>query len=209
MENENPPSRLLLVEGESDVAVALHLWRRLHHGDDPPFTIEAANGITGILERIEAEVDAPGRTHLGFVIDADDDPDERWAALKGKLQLASISTGDLSTDGLRVRGTMPKAVGVWMMPDNEQAGELEDFLREMIPQADLLWPVTEACIKEIMKVDRRFATGEQLRAEIHSWLAVQDRPGMPGPAIKSGLLSIDGDLAQRYGRWMERIFISI
>ena len=201
-----PPASLLLVEGESDVAVALHLWRHLHNGDEPPFVIEGTGGVNGLLDRIEAEIDVSGRTHIGFVIDADDDPHACWMELRGKLQLAGIQVDNLPIDGLRVSRTMPKSIGVWMMPDNKQAGELEDFLREMVPQADRLWPMAETYVRDVMKIDQRFKSNKRLRAEIHSWLAVQDRPGLPGPAIATNLLSVDGDLAQRYVRWMERVF---
>lgn len=209
MTDENlPPAQLLLVEGDSDLSVSLHLWRRAHGGDDPPFRIEPAGGVGKLLERIEAEIDAPGRTHVGFVVDADDDPHQRWDEMKGRLQLVGVTLGDQSPSGVRVEGRMPKAIGVWMMPDNQRTGELENFLREMIPEADSLWPLAETYVAEVKKTDQRFATNKQLRAEIHSWLAVQDRPGLAGPAIETDLLSVDGDLARRYVQWMERMFIS-
>lgn len=207
-DEDTPPSRLLLVEGMSDKAVAVQLWRRQHNGDDPPFEIEPAGGVDQLLERVEVEIDAPGRTHIGFVIDADDDLVGRWLELKGKLQLASITVGDPSRDGVQVLGTAPRSVGIWIMPDNERVGELEDFIREMIPaDHDELWPLAEAYVTQAIHTDRRFASTKRLRAGIYAWLSVQERPGLPGVAIHNGILSVTGILARRYGKWMERTFI--
>lgn len=206
-DQSTPPPRLLLVEGGGDVAVAEQLWRRQHDGDDPPFEIEPAGGIDHLLERVEVEIDVPGRTHIGFVVDADDDPDERWLDLKGRLRLADITVGDLSRDGVRVTRTAPRSVGIWIMPDNEHAGELEDFIREMIPNnSDQLWPLAESYITQVIRTEQRFRSGKRLRAEIHAWLAVQNEPSLPGFAIREEILSVTGDLARRYGKWMERVF---
>ena len=49
-------------------------------------------------------------------------------------------------------------VGVWLMPDNESAGELEDFVARMIPGDDPVWPLSESYIEGIPLVDRKFAT---------------------------------------------------
>ena len=208
MADENiPPPRLLLVEGKSDAAVAAQLWRRQHNGGDPPFEIEPAGGVDQLLERVEVEIDAPGRTHIGFVVDADDDLAERWSDLKGRLQLASIVVTDPSPNGVRVTGVKPRHIGIWIMPDNERSGELEDFILEMLlDNDDQLWPLAESYITQAIHTEQRFKSSKRLRAEIHAWLSVQREPSLPGAAIREGILSVTGSLARRYGKWMERVF---
>ncbi len=45
-------------------------------------------------------------------------------------------------------------IGIWLMPNNKTAGELEDFVAALIPGDDPVWPRSQAYIDEIPKKDR-------------------------------------------------------
>ena len=100
---------------------------------------------------------------------------------------------------------MPR-VGVWLMPDNQSPGELEDFVAQMIPDGDPVWPLSQDYIDGIPVSDRKFAHGKTLRAKIHAWLAAREDPRQMGLAIRARDLDIGGDLCTRFTAWLDMLF---
>ena len=82
---------------------------------------------------------------VGLVVDADDDPDRVLRRLRRLIVLKNtIPEGGPNAkpkDGYvasyRV-GTLRKKFGLWIMPDNCQPGQLEDFVMRMVPDIDLV-----------------------------------------------------------------------
>ena len=97
-------------------------------------------------------------------------------------------------------------VGVWLMPDNQFPGELEDFVRHMLPGDDRVWPRAESYIDGIPQADRRFRDGKVSRAQLYAWLATRELPGRMGAAINAGDLNTDVDLARRFVSWLHALF---
>ena len=83
-EVDDAPPRLLLVEGAEDEHVIRAIRERLPAL--PSFHHEAAGGVTQLLNRIDLEIDRPGREIVGFVIDGNDQPQDRWAAIRHRLR---------------------------------------------------------------------------------------------------------------------------
>ena len=92
------------------------------------------------------------------------------------------------------------------MPDNASPGELEDFVSQMIPPGDPVWPISQDYIERIPPEDRKFADGKTLRAQLHAWLAAREDPRQMGLAIRARDLNTDGELCQRFIKWLERLF---
>ena len=83
MQESDSHPRVLLVEGPDDKHVVIHLSER--SGLTQNFVIVEKEGINSLLDSIEVEVDIPGRTVLGIVLDANDNPNARWQALTDRL----------------------------------------------------------------------------------------------------------------------------
>ena len=96
-------------------------------------------------------------------------------------------------------------VGVWIMPDNQRTGELEDFVAQMIPRNDPVWPLSKAYIEGISIEHRRFGTKE-VRAKVLSWIATREDPGFMGQAISRGDLDTSGKPCQTFISWLNRLF---
>ena len=92
------------------------------------------------------------------------------------------------------------------MPDNEATGELEDFIKTMLPDADPIWPCSTRYIDGIAPEHRKFKEKKELRAKVHAWLSTRKQPGRMGAAIKEGDLQIDGELAVSFADWLRRLF---
>ena len=204
-EIDDAPPRLLVVEGAEDEHVIRAIRERLP--DLPAFHHEAAGGVSRLLDRIDLEIDRPGREVVGFVLDGNDQPHDRWAAIRHRLRQANVPDPPVpDPDGTIIRHSDGADVGVWMMPDNASPGELEDFLAAMIPDADRLWDPSQQSVKSIPPSDRKFPEGKLLRAQIHVWLSVQEQPRRSGQAIMAKDLDLTGDLARRFQAWLAELF---
>ena len=87
--------------------------------------------------------------------DANDNPGARWQRICGCLSSAGIVVPAAAEPG----GTIIEGkvrVGVWLMPDNQSPGELEDFVRRMIPEDDPVRPLAKRYIEAIPSEHRKF-----------------------------------------------------
>ena len=195
--------RVLLVEGQDDEHVVDHL--RKIDSSIPDFSIIAKGGITPLLRGIEAEVRAPERETLGILVDANDDLRDRWKAVTHRLRKSDIrAPTDPDPEGTVIECT-PR-IGIWLMPDNQASGELENFIADMIPNDDAVWPLSQAYVDDISERDRRFSDRKILRAKVHSWLATREEPRRMGAAIGAGDLDADAYGAIRLVGWLRRLF---
>ena len=200
------PPRVLLVEGDKDKHVVVHLRQR--HPSTPAFCVVDKGGIDSLLPSISLEVRVQGREVVGIMADADDNVMGRWNAIRhhlSKLDIpapASPEPTGMVLDG--ANGT-PR-IGVWLMPDNESPGELEDFVVKMIPDGDPVWPLARGYIGGIPKSARKFSDKKQQRAEIYAWLAARKDPRLMGQAIGAGDLKVAGVLSQKFIDWLAKLF---
>ena len=211
MQESDSHPRVLLVEGRDDKHVVIHLSERsgLAHN----FMIVEKEGKDSLLDSIEVEVDIPGRTVLGIVLDANDDLNARWQAVTDRLyrlrQEDHFNLPDLPEQpvptGTIVEGSL--RIGIWLMPDNGSTGELEDFVGSMIPFGDPVWPRAEAYIDGIPPNERKFAPGKIQRGKVHAWLATRQDPRPMGLAIKAGDLDTNAANASAFADWLRTLFL--
>lgn len=200
-----PPNRILLVEGQNDKHVVIHIRQRSQSVSD--FHIEDKGGIEALNQTIGAEIDVPGRQVVGILIDANDNAQARWASVVRRLSDEAIQAPvKPSPDGTVIYTKGKPRVGIWLMPDNESPGELEDFVAQMLPVDDSVWPLSKRYINDIPEAQRKFPEGKTLRAQLHAWLAAREDPRQMGSAITRRDLEIDGALCQKFIAWLEELF---
>lgn len=195
--------RVLLVEGPNDKHVVLHLCN--FHKEVPKFCILDKEGIEVLLEDIGSEILAPGRKAVGIVVDANDDLDARWNAVANRLREESIEVPNSPELTGTIIDSNPR-VGIWLMPNNTSSGELENFVSEMIPDDDPVWPLSEDYIDGIPEKARKFTEKKILRAKIHAWLATREDPRQMGAAIRAQDLHVDGTLSTTFASWLRQLF---
>ena len=198
--------RLLLVEGQEDKHVVSHLCSRFQ--PMPQFHIEDKGGIQKLFDSIIQEARVSGRRALGILLDVNDDLNARWNAVTDRLQKENIEVPRTpEPTGTLIDGTVrTPRVGIWLMPDNSSPGELEDFVAEMIPDDDPIWPRSQRYIDCIPECDRKFSEKKTQRARIHAWLATREDPRRMGTAIGTGDLRVDGRLSTNFAEWLRRLF---
>lgn len=194
---------ILLVEGQDDK----HVVRHLCDSDKamPKLCIRDKGGIEEVLEDIGLAILTPGCKAIGILVDANDNPDNRWDAVKNRLREEGVIAPSQPDPTGTIIEHQPR-IGVWLMPNNEHAGELEDFVAEMIPGDDPVWPLSEGYINSIPEQDRKFTEKKKPRAKVHAWLATREEPRRMGVAIRAGDLDATGPLCTAFLTWLRRLF---
>ncbi len=205
MASDLPSERVLLVEGDDDKHVVLHLVRQNQLGM-PAFKIIVAEGFPNLVRAIGPRIKESGRLVVGILADANSDPAARWEEIEGRLRKADVEPAPNMdrTNGTVIEGK-PR-VGIWMMPDNRSIGELEDFVADLIPEGDPVWPMATRYIEDIPPDVRKFKSGKIMKAKIHAWLAARKQPRKMGSAINAGDLNATAPVAMRLTGWLRELF---
>ena len=218
------PKGVLHVEGKNDMYAIGDLLKKAGSPQDRikgPVVFKKASedggkeGVDGVLRAMDVglPVAAAGEPILGFVLDMDDQFAGRWDAVRGRLANAGMMDIPLRPPAEGYVAVHPETgarVGVWLMPDNMERdhGTLEHFLETMIPADDALIEHARAATdhaKNVLKA--RFPEPHRPKAVMHTWLAWQEKSGLPyGTAITGGFLSPDAVLPVRFVDWFRRLF---
>ena len=218
--------RVLLVEGQDDKHVVEHIYRK-RFGSELPFNVKDMDGFPRLCDAIVPELKAPGQGTVGIIVDANDGLQRRWSAVKARLERArpDIRIGEPIAGGTVIdsrsgpigggddgdaspieatSGSGPR-IGIWLWPDNQSPGELENFVARMIPDDDPVWPLSESFIDSVPTEVRKFAEGKTTRAKVHAWLATRKEPRRMGTGIRVGDLGIDALLAVQFADWLQQL----
>ena len=206
-----PFTHLLVVEGASDLHAVFHLCRTASPGLEAIFERLAASGFQGMLGTVPINVNQEGMLAVGFIVDADNAPEEHWRQVANEIAEANSDirlpqapdpNGTIIPENPAIGS--PR-IGIWVMPDNSAPGELEDFVEQMISTNDPVWPLSQWYIDGI-PLPRKFADDKVTKAEVHAWLAARRVPGLVGLAIQAGDLTVNNPLSQRFLNWLTRLF---
>lgn len=213
----------LHVEGRDDLHVIADLLKG--HGfqqDQEPRDVQiddAAKGDEGhgrakLLALIKTAVKASTGSAVGFVVDADESASSTWDAIRSRIEEAMNEVSGpsklpkaLPADGLIVDvAELKSRIGVWIMPDNNAPGILEDFLKSLVKSNDKLISHAESATDEAVKLGATFSAVAMPKAMIHAWLAWQKQPGCPfGIAIKSRYFDGNSPTAKKFVDWVNKL----
>jgi len=201
----------LLVEGPDDQHSVIHLMNRHDvNWDDTGATLPCVYACGGFDPlRASLSVSAKSYRRLGVVVDANADIRHRWEQVRSELQKAGVTLpGSPDACGVIVPGMYADwKVGVWIMPDNQTRGELEDFLGKLVPPDDACWDYAREATQRARQIGAKFPDKAFSKARIHVWLAWQEKPGLPfGTAITANYFDVDSDEALKFVEWFRRLF---
>ena len=202
--------KILLVEGRDDEYVLKHLCGQ--RGVQSLDEITSLGNVERLLENFPVRLKESDVEALGLVIDADTDIAARWQSLRDRLRKAGYQNvpGDPVVTGTILHPspkTLLPRVGLWIMPDNQTKGILEDFLRFLVPPGSGLFSHVESSVASIPDEERRFSQLAQPKAIIHTWLAWQADPGKPlGTAITAKFLDPHVAQVDVLVAWLKELF---
>ena len=200
----------LLVEGEDDKHFVWHIDEKLNL--NLPISRDSifdSGGFPQILTVLSAQLKAPGRKAVGIIVDANADVAARWKRLKDEFEIEGIEYPSSPIIGgtiIEPPSNRKPRTGIWIMPDNSSNGELEDFVIQMIPVDDKVWPLAGSYIDGIPPKCRKFKSGKIRRAKLYAWLATRELPSRMGPAVTNGDLDLGGEFTNQFVDWLKNIF---
>jgi len=201
--------RELLVESTNDQHVVYNLLKK--HGIFEAFRVTSKDGIGNVFKALRIQLkfqDDEKLERIGIVVDANSDLEKRWAEVKKILGDAGyVNLPDTpSPSGTIIRQDGLPVFGVWLMPNNSITGTLENFIAFLMPEKDTLWQL--GCNTVSSLSEKRFASKDEIKAQIHTWLAWQKDPGTPmGWAITKGYLDSNALMAHKLVDWLRALFI--
>ncbi len=148
-------------------------------------------------------------SHLGIMLDADTDLRGRWQQLQNRLAKSGYQLPDSPNSlGTIVAAKEMPQIGIWLMPDNQDLGMIEDFIRLLVPAGDERLTLAEETIATLeARGLQTYIANYRSKALIHTWLAWQADPGTPlGLAITKKYFSTNTALCQQFAAWLNRIF---
>ena len=190
-------------------------------------------GIENTIKRISPQIKKEGREVVAILADANgqgfDSPEHPWQKIRSKLEEV-LNFEDALPElpchkGLIRRNVRPKQkpkstlhVGIWLMPDNQSSGELENFFAGLIHENNRTWPLAKEYISQYVRSIER--TGNQRggfninqphkvsKAKVYAWLATRKKkPGKMGAAISTDDgLDFNSELARRFAQWLKDLF---
>ena len=210
----------LLIEGKDDLYTIAELVKKrklpiIKGTETPKYRIrdffEVAEGKASLIDMIPVIINVPDLTNFGIIIDADEDkPQDILRSIGKKLKEAGYKDfpEKISANGLIFeQKNMPK-IGVWIMPDNINEGYLEYFLADMTNKKDEIFELASETTQKLIDEGRNnFSKLHKPKADIHTYLAWQKKPGLPfGTAISNNTFNVNSPLANLFVDWFQEIF---
>lgn len=203
---EQFPKQKLLVEGNDDQHIIWALCQKykLPHN----FDVIDTTGIDELIKQVPVRFKQADIETIGIIVDADTNIHNRWTSIKTILEKQSLVIPQICPkEGLITQNEDIK-VGVWLMPNNDLNGMIEDFISFLIPENDKLLPIVENHLSEIEAQNLNpYKDIHHSKALIHSWLGIQEDPGTPmGLAITKRYLNIDKTTCLVFMDWLRKLF---
>lgn len=199
-------NQVLLVEGKDDEHVLYAIFEK--YKVEQTFKVKSKQGIDELLKSIPILLKTDIDT-LGIVVDTDNSIVSRWDSISNILESYNYEIPKkISKKGMVLDHEDYSKFGLWLMPDNNNNGMLEDFISYLIPDQDSLFDKVENFISALENEKlQQYKQVHRAKAKLHTWLALQETPGVPmGLAIKKKYLDTDHISCQNFVQWINDLF---
>lgn len=203
----------LLVEGKDDLHIISALCKK--HLLKENFEIKNCEGKDNILklnqldDQLSIEFKGYERKTIGIVLDTDFDLDKKLNKIKEILKnFDFLFPNVFPKEGLILSNEKDQKIGIWMMPNNELNGMIEDFVSLLIPKDDKLFAIASEVLQNIESQNlNKYSLIHHSKAKIQTWLAWQENPGTPmGQAITKKYLETNHETCDLFLNWLNKMF---
>ena len=204
---------LLLVEGHEDLqSIAALMGAYTPWPEDKrkaPVWIHLGKSAEEILHPayLPIQIKNPETLILGVVFDADKAPAPRYQRVVSHCSPYFDFPPDLPPEGVVVERNQ-KRFGLWIMPDNSSPGDIELFLKHLVPDFNgPTWKHAEESVKKARNIGCPCHDAHIPKANLYSWLAWQNPPGQsPGRAVTQNILNPLSPSAKPFADWFMRLY---
>jgi len=218
---------ILLVEGKNDCHAIMSLCEK-HKVTDNLFCIHDCESDEKVLKELTARLQAASELRpdvLGIVLDADKPEDK--PSLESRIQAVTDRLRKVCSDYPAFLKRKPEGIiipnpplfpriGIWLMPNNQDIGMLEDFLMQLARAKQATdacnYPSSiayaETCVQQAQSQNlTSFNPVHESKAIIHTYLAWHEEPGTPlGRSITNHTLEPNTELAHLFTTWLKNLF---
>lgn len=199
MKNADFKKRSFLVEGPTDQEIVGAIAHRLGIKN---VKCESFNGNDKLLRDLTAHIKESDAASIGIIMYANKSLERRWESTYNKLSRSDLEIEiprKPVRDGVIARHDT-QCIGVWVMPDNERTGQLEDFVKEMIPESNV-WDLARDYVERVKNEDIQLK--KLSKSEVYAWLAVVDPGVRMGTAFLAGKFRFDTTTYRRFENWIK------
>jgi len=223
--------KLLIVEGKEDQSLILALLQKIMNAKKSKETSEEHQIIIEIADNkiyvhdSESDNNAFKKftttiknreeySHIGIIVDVDGSEKDKKSIHSRWQSFCEIAKKDF---GYKLPKNFDKTklnfqsdndfakIGLWLMPDNQSQGMLEDFVRKMIKSDDKLHLHAEDIVNNLP--ERRFGKTYTSKAIIHTWLAWQKQPNVDiYKGIDNKYFDVETELCNNFIEWIKDLF---
>jgi hypothetical protein len=207
--------KLLIVEGMDDRHSVVGLMKNhIHWPEEPrdwPVYIEVGKSVEEILaaDYLSTEMKASHVTTMGVMLDADEYAIGRYQRIQQLMTgLFPTLPVTMQQGGLVIENLDGKRFGLWLMPDNESEGDLETFLKYLVPkEQDEIWNLACDSVKGARNKGAPCHDSHVPKANLYTWLAWQEPPGQsPGLALTKRILDPQSPYAGAFVAWFKDLY---
>jgi len=200
-------NKKLLVEGNDDQHVIWALCEKFTVTEN--FDVIDCEGITKLYEQLPVRFKQAQVNTIGLIIDADSEIKDRWKSISALLSLQGFTIPqEIPIEGLILKNNSDFKIGVWIMPNNNENGMLEDFISFLVPKEDKILPIVNDTLTNIENQGlNQYALIHKSKATIHTWLSLQSDPGTPmGLGITKRYLTTDEETCLKLVNWLKELY---
>jgi len=210
--------KILLVEGSQDENFVKQLLQRqkIHYGDN--FEIKNCKNLGRIFKELPLIIETENYSHIGIIIDADQNISQYWKNINTALKSVEISNLPKIPNE---KGTIVEEIddfpriGIWIMPNNTDDGFLESYVSYLVRDGDELLSLARKTVDQLIKDNKNlFKTEHKEKAVIYTWLAWQKKAGSSlGGAVnvkfsEEQIHILDDKKASDFIKWLQDLFKS-
>jgi len=195
---------VLLLEGTDDC----YIIKKFCEDDNIAVNFGFCNcrGDSNLLKQLNAFLLANDKDIIGVILDADNNVDARYQEIKDKVKKFYTLPKDMPKGGLvHTEKGRPK-LGVWIMPNNQDNGALEEFYLTLATDIDTDFidnVITQAENKKLTS----FKSQHRKKVIMHTYFSWQDSPGSPLHAsINKIALDNNQNIAKAFSAWLVQLF---
>lgn len=200
-------NKKLLVEGNDDQHVIWALCEKFTVTEN--FDVIDCEGITKLYEQLPVRFKQAQVNTIGLIIDADSEIKDRWKSISALLSLQGFTIPqEIPIEGLILKNNLGFKIGVWIMPNNNENGMLEDFISFLVPKEDKILPIVNDTLTNIENQGlNQYSLIHKSKATIHTWLSLQSDPGTPmGLGITKRYLTTDEETCLKLVNWLKELY---
>lgn len=199
---------MLIVEGTTDQHFVLNLLEAIEMekaGIPWPSKEGSKNeAIDKFLSELQTDRSQP----IGLIVDADGDIEATISSLIKKLKKWVDVSPDQFKNGLVFSPPFEPKAGIWIWPDCERSGILEDLFLDLVKPSDQLLEEAKKVVDRLPAIEPfRFPPQYKSKAIVHTWLAWQKKPGLPiGMSVKTSSMNLTHPTVSNFKSWLQRLY---